>query len=171
MTKRIGPLKAICQAVVTSRPGAHEVLADYLRERSGRFEPLTAELADLVGELINTIPALLNHLLACAFAETVLPYWEARFPMDRRPRQAIECKRAWVRGYSDPSTLDAAWWAAAGATREWWWCRDPAYCAAWRAADRNPTSAAWEAAWHASRLCSWSDLLLVAADALDEVGF
>lgn len=34
--------------------------------------------------------------LACDYAEHVLSHWESVYPRDRRPRCAIEAKRAWI---------------------------------------------------------------------------
>jgi len=34
---------------------------------------------------------------ACDCAERVLPYFEAKYPQDHRPRRALEAGRAWVR--------------------------------------------------------------------------
>lgn len=53
------------------------------------------------------------HELACQFAETALPLYEQEYPDDQRPRQAIEAKRAWLRGEIGDHELAAAW-AAAG---------------------------------------------------------
>ncbi len=37
-------------------------------------------------------------LAACACARTALPFWEQRYPEDRRPHEAIEAAEAWARG-------------------------------------------------------------------------
>lgn len=67
------------------------------------------------------------RLLACEFAERVLPAWEAYAPADTRPRDAIQAARRYARG-----EVEAA--PAAGAARAAW--------AAWAA----------RAAWAAERL-------------------
>lgn len=36
------------------------------------------------------------HLLACDFAERVLPIFEKEYPEDNRPKRAIEVKRLWI---------------------------------------------------------------------------
>lgn len=36
------------------------------------------------------------HILACDFAENVLPIFEKEYPEDNRPRRAIEVKRLWI---------------------------------------------------------------------------
>ena len=42
------------------------------------------------------IDAKTLHLLACDFAESVLPIFEKKYPEDNRPRRAIEVKRLWI---------------------------------------------------------------------------
>lgn len=37
------------------------------------------------------------HILACDFAEHVLPIFEKEYPNDDRPRKAIELKRLWIK--------------------------------------------------------------------------
>ena len=76
------------------------------------------------------------HELACRFAEEVLPIWESQYPEDRRPHEAIEAKRAWLRGEISDDQL-----AAAGAA---------AWAAAWDAARAAAWAAAWE--WQTERL-------------------
>jgi hypothetical protein len=55
------------------------------------------------------------HLLACDFAEHVLPSFEREFPNDKRPRSAIEVKRKWAHGEATEGELTAARSAAASA--------------------------------------------------------
>ena len=59
---------------------------------------------------------------ACWCAEQALPYWEAVYQDDKRPQQAIEARRGWLRGEVSDEQLaaaraaaGAAAWAAAGA--------------------------------------------------------
>jgi immunity protein 5 of polymorphic toxin system len=51
-------------------------------------------------EQVSDLVATANHktlvVWACDCAERVLPFFEARFPDDDRPRRAIELGRAWV---------------------------------------------------------------------------
>lgn len=165
------PLRPVCEAIVAGMPASNRVLEDLLRER-GREATLESTCAPDVLEALlklERLPAVLLHRLACAFAELVLPYWEARFPRDPRPRRAVESKRAWLAGEIGTPELDEAWWQAAKGAEERYGPRpDPAFCAAWRAADSNPSSAAWEAAWHAASLTSWDELLLIAGQQLDQ---
>ena len=78
------------------------------------------------------------RLMACDFAEAVLPIYERRYPDDQRPRAAIDTARRYARGEATREDL-----AAARATA---W--DTAM-AAWAARDaRDAAWAAW-AAWAA----------------------
>ena len=81
------------------------------------------------------IPERDLHELACRFAETV-----AHLRTDPSCQDAVDAKRAWLRGEIDDDALwaarDAAWGAAWGAA----W--DAAWDAAW--------GAAWDAAWAAN---------------------
>ena len=54
------------------------------------------------------------HEVACRIAEDVLPIFEKQFPLDKRPRLAIEAKRKWLRGELDDEGLAAAETAALG---------------------------------------------------------
>ena len=54
-------------------------------------------------------------LLACDFAERVLPIYEARFPGDDRPRRAIEVRRRYEMGQATLEELANAYAAAADA--------------------------------------------------------
>jgi len=67
------------------------------------------------------IPERDLHLLACRFAEAALPVWEAVYPDDPRPRQAIETKRRWLDGNATDAELASARAAAGEAARvaEW----------------------------------------------------
>jgi hypothetical protein len=93
--------------------------------------------------------------LACRFAEEVLPIFEAAYPEDKRPRQAIHAARhgtAEERAAANAAARDAASDAANAA----------ANAAAWSAADAAARSAAWSAtnaAWsatNATRDAAWS---------------
>jgi hypothetical protein len=62
-----------------------------------------------------------HHLLAlwaASCAEHVLPLFESARPEDLRPRQAIECARAWVRGEVTMMEARAAGGHAMGAARD-----------------------------------------------------
>ena len=96
------------------------------------------------------IPEKLLHELACQFAEYSLHIFEKKYPDDKRPRLAIEAKRAWIKGEISDEELsiardaagDAAWAARAAARA----ARAAAGYAAWAARD-----AARDAAWDAAR--------------------
>ena len=78
-----------------------------------------------------------SRLLACDYAEHVLPIFETQYPDDDRPRKAIAVSRRHAHGEATDAELSAAWaaWHAAGAD-----ARDAA---------RDAWHAAW-AAWHAA---------------------
>ena len=79
------------------------------------------------------------RLLACDFAEHVLPTWEAQYPDDYRPRTCIETARRYADGgEATREELTAA--AAAG----WDAVRDA------RDAGGAARNAAWDAAWAAA---------------------
>ena len=78
---------------------------------------------DLVWLLLHKelIPEPVLWELACRFVEAVLPLYERSYPNDRRPHQAIETRRRWLRGEASVEELAAAWaaawsaaWSAAG---------------------------------------------------------
>jgi hypothetical protein len=89
------------------------------------------------------------RLFSCDVAEDVLPIFEAEYPEDKRPQQAIETARRYADGLATKEELaaareaawEAAWAAARAAARE----------AAWAAAG----AAAWAAAWAAARAAAW----------------
>jgi hypothetical protein len=63
------------------------------------------------------------HEFALRAAEDVLPLFEAKYPNDKRPRQALEVKRKWLRGEATDKELtdaarEAAW--AAGTKYSTW---------------------------------------------------
>ena len=91
----------------------------------------------------------LARLLACDYAEHVLPLYKQQYPTDRRPHEAIETARRFVRGEASLGELvaaeKAAW--AAGATSE----AAGAARAAWAAGAAERASAA-EREWQARRL-------------------
>jgi hypothetical protein len=94
-------------------------------------------------------------LLACDFAEHVLPIWKKYHPDDDRPKEAIQAARKYVAGEIKLSTLNRAESAAAQAAAE----ADAAADAAAAAADVAAAwsgDAAWAAAW-AERAASASE--------------
>jgi len=90
------------------------------------------------------------HTFACDCAERVIHLYEDKYPDDRRPRKAIETKRAWLRGEATDDELTAARAAAwaAGATRV------AAARATRVAAARATRVAAGDASWAAS-VAAW----------------
>ena len=90
-------------------------------------------LLEAIGDQLSEQQTKDLHLLACDYAEGVLHLFEADYPEDKRPRQAIEAKRAWVAGDISGEELEAA------------------RAAAWAAAGAELPSAAGEAAWAAAR--------------------
>ena len=92
-----------------------------------------------------------SRLLACDYAEHVLPIFETQYPDDDRPRKAIAVSRRHAHGEATDAELSAAWaaWAAWYAA---WADARAAWNAAWadaRDAARAAGAAAW-AAWHAA---------------------
>jgi len=57
-------------------------------------------------------------LWAAGCAEHVLPFFEAKYPKDDRPRKAIEAGRAWARGEITMKEIRAAALAAHAAARD-----------------------------------------------------
>jgi len=110
------------------------------------------------------IPEKKLQLLACDFAEDVLPIYEKAYPGDKRSRQVIEAKRKWVRGEISDEQLaearDATWnvtwttedtaWAIGNITWDIVW-------ATGRATGTAAKNAAWTAAWTVVRNAAWAD--------------
>jgi len=90
------------------------------------------------------------RLLACDFAEHVLPLFEAVFPKDGRPRAAIATARRFAAGGATETELNAAGFATEYATDR--------YVAAWSAAEY-----AAESTRHAAESALWSADRYVAA--------
>ena len=95
------------------------------------------------------------RLLACDFAEHVLPIWEAQYPDDNRPRTCIETARRYADGgeatREELTAAAAAGWSAVRDARDA--VRDAASAAgdaAWAAAGDAAWDAAWSAAWSAA---------------------
>ena len=94
------------------------------------------------------------RLLACDYAEHVLHIFEAKYPDDYRPREAIAVSRRYARGEATEAELTAAWTAAGHAARN-----------AWNAAGDAAGDAA-VAAWYAA-----GDAWYAARDAWDAAGY
>ena len=124
-----------------------------------------------------------SRLLACDYAEHVLPIFETQYPDDDRPRKAIAVSRRHAHGEATDAELSAAWaaWHAAGADARdaaraagaaawaaWhaagaagaaaWHAAWAAGAAAWYAAEAAAEAAARDAAWHAE--CTWQEARL-----------
>lgn len=95
------------------------------------------------------------RLFACDCAEHVLHLFEARYPDDARPRQAIEVARRHANGKATDADLAAAEVAAGAAAQ------DAAWVAAEAAAGVAARATAWAAAgaaerqWQAERLLAY----------------
>ena len=93
------------------------------------------------------------RLFACDCAEHVLPFFEKRYPDDKRPRQAIEVARRFANGQATQEELiaaDSAAWSAVSAAGS------PARSAAKSAAMSATWSVAWSVAWLAAWLAAGS---------------
>jgi len=88
------------------------------------------------------------HTFACDCAERVIHLYEAKYPNDDRPRNAIEAKRSWLRGDATDGELAAAWAAA--------WAAGDAMAAAWAAGDAMAAAWAVAGAARAARAASRS---------------
>lgn len=118
---------------------------------------------------IETYTPRTLRLLACDYAEHVLPLWERVYPSDLRPRQVIETARRFVNGVATREELrfaaDAAAVAAYAATEAAYAAAaDAAHAAAADAADATDAAHAAaadnsirghevERAWQTERLC------------------
>ncbi|MFC2077700.1 putative immunity protein [Candidatus Bipolaricaulota bacterium] len=100
-------------------------------------------------------------LWAADCAERVLPIFEAQYPDDDQPRQAIEAARAWVRAGIAVSEARAAAFAAHAAARA---TDDPAARAAARAAGHSAATA--HVADHARHAAAYA--VKASADAVSE---
>ena len=91
------------------------------------------------------------RLLACDFAEHVLPIFEKKNPNDVRPREAIAVARRFANGKATPEELRAAYAAAYDAAYAASDAADAAYAAAYAASDAasDAAYAAYDAAYAA----------------------
>ncbi|ETT50275.1 putative immunity protein [Paenibacillus sp. FSL R7-0204] len=98
--------------------------------------------ADGLDESIAALAATSQHEVLAAWAgdcaERVLPYVEAASPEEKRPRQAVEAGRAWVRRELKMTAARQAAFAAHSAARE---VSPAAACAACRAAGHAAATA------------------------------
>jgi len=123
------------------------------RERITAVEILDLDIpaADRLRAVLHEsiVPLVLLHTFACDEAELALArYWKSD---DRRPHEAIACKRRWLRGEATDEELAAATaacraaWVAAKAAATWDDAGDAAWDAVWAVAW---AAAAWDAAGH-----------------------
>ena len=100
------------------------------------------------------------RLFAYWCAEQVLPIYEAEYPDDYRPRNAIETAKRYVECLATEEELSAAMdaaWAAAAAAMDAAWAAAAAASAAARHAARHAASAAARyAAWDAASAAAWA---------------
>lgn len=104
----------------------------------------------------------ISRLLACDFAERVLPIFEEAHPHDARPRDAIAVARRYAAGNATAAELTAAYEAA----REAVWAvasvADWAAASAGEAARAAARASAWEAAWGAAWEADWAAAMVAA---------
>ena len=78
-----------------------------------------------ITRVLDTWNATTQRLFACDCAERVLALFEKAYPIDLRPRQAIETARSFARGEATRDSMDAAadaldwvldrlWWVSVG---------------------------------------------------------
>jgi len=91
-----------------------------------------------------------SRLMACDFAESVLPIFEKKYPDNKRPRECIKVARMYARGKADDKQMAAA--------------RDATWDATW-AAELDTAWAARSAAWAAERAAEWAAARAAARDA------
>ena len=101
-------------------------------------------------------------LRAADCAEHVLPIFEARYPGDERPRNAVEAGRAWARGALTCGEARKTALAAHAAARD---ADDPAACAAARAAGHAAATA--HVASHARHAAAYAVEAARAVDTTD----
>jgi len=78
-------------------------------ESPDRWKELEANSAwSWTYDLMKTLPPKIQYLFAAECAERVLPIWEADFPKDKRPRQAIATARAFGLGKATQRQLQEA---------------------------------------------------------------
>jgi len=102
-----------------------------------------------------------SRLLACDYAERVLPIWYDKYPADHRPAEAIRVARLYANNNATEDDLLAAQVAAGAAVGAA--AQDAARAAAWAAAQDAARAAAWAAAWAAAQAvagaaeCDWQE--------------
>ena len=59
-----------------------------------------------------------TRLLVCCYAEHILPLFESKYPLDKRPHQAVETSRRFANGLAKLGKLVTAYAAAASVARD-----------------------------------------------------
>ena len=118
--------------------------AEYRGEMVESTDKIAVREARLLRQFENW-NARTARLLACEYAERVLPLFERVYPEDGAPRHAIETSRRCAIGDATDEELDAAWTAARDAADT------AASATAWAAARAAASAAARAAAWTAER--------------------
>jgi hypothetical protein len=95
--------------------------------------------------MLDICPDGLLHELSCLYAEDVLDKFEAEFPDDTRPREAIEAKRKWARGEISNYDLHSFKVAARLAATENNWVKNKSAWPAYWATNISLQSAYWVA--------------------------
>ena len=106
------------------------------------------------------VPKKQLRLLACNFAERTLLHFEAEYPDDKRPREAIETRRRWVNGEATDEEL-ATVRVAVG---------DAAMVTPKAAAGDAVRAAILDADGHTPRAAVWHTARVAAMDAAMAVG-
>ena len=94
-------LARLCLGVPNEEADVRGALADRLEELGTPLPPGTRKHLSEAGPLYlvgSALPGRVCDELACDFAERVLPVWESAYPRQRKPRQALEARRAWLAG-------------------------------------------------------------------------
>lgn len=99
---------------------------------------IDTNISKSIAELLSKRDHRTLMLWATDCAEHVLSYFEEKYPEDKRPREAIEAGRAWLRGEIAMSEARTAAFAAHAAARE---TNQAAACVAARAAGHAAATA------------------------------
>jgi hypothetical protein len=109
------------------------------------------KISKMIAGFLNKKNQKVLVLWAIDCAEHVLPYFEEKYPQDKRPRKAIEAGRAWLRGEITTNEARTAAFAAHAAARD---ANHNAACAAARAAGHAAATA--HVATHAEHAATYA---------------
>ena len=120
----------------------------FLVEYAGKILKGEDKLVAQKMRLIKEIDVNISRELAIFCAEYSLKNYEVEYPNDKRPREAIDAAKNYLKNPSKENLdkLNAARSAAESAAES----------AAWSAAESAARSAAWSAAWSATESAAWS---------------